>query len=95
MRARASALWRFGKRAGAFPFPPMRARLEQPHRRRHKAPPPPCALTTTVGLLHRKNATDLVPWSKDGPPEKKFHLESGLNQRDRAEYSASHIKKFR
>ena len=25
----------------------MRAWLEQPHGRRHKAPPPPCALTTT------------------------------------------------
>ena len=27
-------------------FPPMRAWLEQPHGRRHKAPPQPCALTT-------------------------------------------------
>ena len=29
------------------PFPPMRAWLEQPHGRRHKAPPQPCALTTS------------------------------------------------
>ena len=33
-------------RAGARPLPPMRAWLEQPHGRRHKAPPQPCALTT-------------------------------------------------
>ena len=33
-------------RAGGFLFPLMRAWLEQPHGRRHKAPPPPCALTT-------------------------------------------------
>ena len=29
-----------------FLFPPIRAWLEQPHGRRHKAPPQPCALTT-------------------------------------------------
>ena len=29
--------------------PPMRAWLEQPHGRRHKAPPQPCALTTRAG----------------------------------------------
>ena len=29
-------------------IPPMRAWLEQPHGRRHKAPPQPCALTTTT-----------------------------------------------
>ena len=34
-------------RAGARPFPPMRAWLDQPHGRHHKAPPQPCALTTT------------------------------------------------
>ena len=28
--------------------PPMRAWLEQPHGRHHKAPPQPCALTTTA-----------------------------------------------
>ena len=33
-------------RAGGRLFPTMRAWLEQPHGRRHKAPPPPCALTT-------------------------------------------------
>ena len=33
--------------AGRFPPPPMRAWLEQPHGRHHKAPPQPCALTTT------------------------------------------------
>ena len=38
-------------RAGRFLFPPMRAWLEQPHGRRHKAPPQPCALTTTCQLL--------------------------------------------
>ena len=37
-------------RAGGFPFPLMRAWLEQPHGH-HKAPPPPCALTTTWWLL--------------------------------------------
>ena len=31
--------------------PPMRAWLEQPHGRRHKAPPQPCALTTDLGWL--------------------------------------------
>ena len=35
-------------RAGGLPFPPMRAWLEQPHGRRHKAPPQPCALTTST-----------------------------------------------
>ena len=34
-------------RAGALLLPPMRAWLEQPHGRRHKAPPQPCVLTTT------------------------------------------------
>ena len=29
-------------------FPPMRAWLEQPHGRRHKAPPQPCVLTTST-----------------------------------------------
>ena len=33
-------------RAGGLLLPPMRAWLEQPHGRRHKAPPQPCALTT-------------------------------------------------
>ena len=33
-------------RAGGLLFPPMRAWLEQPHGRHHKAPPKPCALTT-------------------------------------------------
>ena len=33
-------------RAGVLLLPPMRAWLEQPHGRRHKAPPQPCALTT-------------------------------------------------
>ena len=34
-------------RAGRFPLPPMRAWLEQPHGRRHKAPHQPSALTTS------------------------------------------------
>ena len=34
-------------RAGRFLPPPMRAWLEQPHGRHHKAPPQPCALTTS------------------------------------------------
>jgi len=38
-------------RAGGFLLPPMRAWLEQPHGRHHKAPPQPCALTTTGWLL--------------------------------------------
>ena len=33
-------------RAGRCLHPPMRAWLEQPHGRHHKAPPQPCALTT-------------------------------------------------
>ena len=37
-------------RAGDFHLPPMRAWLEQPHGRHHKAPPPPCALTTTSSV---------------------------------------------
>ena len=37
-------------RAGRFPLPPMRAWLEQPHGRRHKAPPQPCALTTSTSI---------------------------------------------
>ena len=37
-------------RAGAFLPPPMRAWLEQPHGRHHKAPPQPCALTTITPL---------------------------------------------
>ena len=51
------------------PFPPMRAWLEQPHGRRHKAPPQPCALTTGPPPEERKL-----------PPQSG----SGLNQRDRA-----------
>ena len=38
-------------RAGGLLLPPMRAWLEQPHGRRHKAPPQPCALTTTTRQL--------------------------------------------
>ena len=34
-------------RTGRLPFPPMRAWLEQPHGRRHKASPQFCALTTS------------------------------------------------
>ena len=45
--AQVRALQPTGPRAGALLLPPMRAWLEQPHGRRHKAPPQPCALTTT------------------------------------------------
>ena len=49
-------------RAGGFLFPPMRAWLEQPHGRHHKAPPQPCALTTKG--VETKIPTNLITATK-------------------------------
>ena len=54
--------------------PPMRAWLEQPHGRRHKAPPQPCALTTTISttcISTMNYWTDLFVLFTGFPPSPK------------------------
>ena len=54
-------------RAGRLLFPPMRAWLEQPRGRRHKAPPQPCALPTTILAIDRDYPPDCTHLSKWRP----------------------------
>ena len=66
-------------RAGGLPFPPMRAWLEQPHRRRHKAPPQPCALTTKPatqpgGSPHKRLKWNVFVFAWFRTIVNKFHL---------------------
>ena len=68
-------------RAGRFPFPPMRAWLEQPHGRHHKAPPQSCTLTATgeVGLPDRP--TDRAGYVRRAGTIPKSHSERRLVRR--------------
>ena len=61
-------------RAGGRLPPPMRAWLEQPHGRHHKAPPQPCALTTKLYYYYRCIAAG-------GRPQQQQQQEAGARRR--------------